>query len=319
MSELSNIDISLLTYYKDEINDILNTMNTDLLTRIDAKIDINDEGSPGGIATLSSDGKHTRIEIPWSSAIDIVDETNSDTVVSPMRANALIGYKAIPKTEKGVANGVANIDGNGKIPISLIPDTGSVSSYYTETIVDMYALYGVLQGDRCIVYDDPTPENNKEYIAIVSAPSDASGWKEVPVHSAVMSVNGDVGAVIISAVNTPDIQANKDDIVLLDNKISVNESDISTNKNDISNLDTRVTANTSDIGTNASDIFALDTRITNIEPRVAEIGDTLNRPISPFVGQQYYDTDILQPIWYNGTEWTDALGNKLETTYVEWS
>lgn len=35
-------------------------------------------------------------------------------------------------------------------------------------------------------------------------------------------------------------------------------------------------------------------------------GDT--RPTTPFLSQQHYDTVLLQPIWWNGTVWTDALG-----------
>ena len=32
------------------------------------------------------------------------------------------------------------------------------------------------------------------------------------------------------------------------------------------------------------------------------------RPDAPGLGQQFYDTVIGQPIWFNGTIWTDALG-----------
>jgi hypothetical protein len=49
---------------------------------------------------------------------------------------------------------------------------------------------------------------------------------------------------------------------------------------------------------------------------LVSIGPSSERPIDPPVGFQFYDTDLLQPIWWNGTEWTDALGNSLETTYV---
>lgn len=37
-------------------------------------------------------------------------------------------------------------------------------------------------------------------------------------------------------------------------------------------------------------------------------GATLGRPESPAVGCMYFDTDLGQPIWWNGVEWIDALG-----------
>lgn len=36
------------------------------------------------------------------------------------------------------------------------------------------------------------------------------------------------------------------------------------------------------------------------------VGDM--RPPFPGLGQQHYDTTLLQPIWFNGTIWTDAAG-----------
>ncbi len=38
------------------------------------------------------------------------------------------------------------------------------------------------------------------------------------------------------------------------------------------------------------------------------IGDSYARPGNPIVGFMYYDTDCLKPIWWNGTEWLNALG-----------
>ena len=36
-------------------------------------------------------------------------------------------------------------------------------------------------------------------------------------------------------------------------------------------------------------------------------GDTASRPTAE-VGQQYFDTDLGQPVWFNGTDWVDAMG-----------
>lgn len=35
---------------------------------------------------------------------------------------------------------------------------------------------------------------------------------------------------------------------------------------------------------------------------------TENRPSSPKIGFYYFDTDLNKPIWYNGSDWTDATG-----------
>jgi hypothetical protein len=38
-------------------------------------------------------------------------------------------------------------------------------------------------------------------------------------------------------------------------------------------------------------------------------GDTASRPSTDLlVGQQYFDTDLGIPIWWNGTDWVDATG-----------
>jgi hypothetical protein len=36
-----------------------------------------------------------------------------------------------------------------------------------------------------------------------------------------------------------------------------------------------------------------------------------SRPSSPSVGQRFFDTDLGQPIWYDGTSWVDAQGNSV--------
>jgi hypothetical protein len=41
-----------------------------------------------------------------------------------------------------------------------------------------------------------------------------------------------------------------------------------------------------------------------------EAGTTADRPTYKLqLGQQYFDTDLNIPIWYDGTDWIDAAGN----------
>jgi len=304
-----DIELDSLVYYKTEIDEKLSNIETDYNEKIDLRSEKAHEGSPGGIATLTTDGKHTRVEIPWTNATELLDETDTDSVMNPLRTHSLIGYKSILKDEKGVPNGVANIDSNGKIPIALIPDLGSVQSFYAETVSDMLALLNVYQGDRCIVYNDPDTNNNKEYIAIVDGPNDITDWGEVPVYNAVTSVNGEVGAVVLTKYNVSDIMDNYNDIVAL-------QADVQTNKDDISTLTSEVGAIDNDLSGLTLVVDDHETRITEIEKFAQTSGPSSSRPTSPVVGLQYYDTDLIQPIWYNGTEWTDALGNPVDTTYI---
>ncbi len=37
-------------------------------------------------------------------------------------------------------------------------------------------------------------------------------------------------------------------------------------------------------------------------------GTTANRPTQGITGQQYFDTDLGYPIWFNGTSWVNATG-----------
>jgi len=44
---------------------------------------------------------------------------------------------------------------------------------------------------------------------------------------------------------------------------------------------------------------------------VLESGDTASRPLSPVIGQMYFDTTLNIPIWYKGTGWINALGTSV--------
>ncbi len=51
-------------------------------------------------------------------------------------------------------------------------------------------------------------------------------------------------------------------------------------------------------------------KIGDLSPMTTEgdNGNTSSRPIDPNVNVQYFDTDLNKPIWYNGTDWVDAIG-----------
>lgn len=60
-------------------------------------------------------------------------------------------------------------------------------------------------------------------------------------------------------------------------------------------------------GTNS----AFDFNQNTSENVVWESDTTANRPSGPAVGQRYFDTDLGQPIWYDGSNWVDAQGTSV--------
>jgi hypothetical protein len=224
--DITNIYLEDLVYYKAETDSIITDLENKLQHNINQKTDKVDEGAPGGVATLNGTGRLKYAEIPYADSIEGLDPTNIDTIMHPKRTTEAIHAYSIPLADKGTVNGVATIDGNGKIPISQIPDLGSVSSYYVPTLTDMLALFGIHKGDRCIVHADPQSDNNGEYIAIIDNPTTVNDWGDVPSYNAVTSVNGRVGLVTITKADIPEVDTNTTAIAAVDNKTATNASDI---------------------------------------------------------------------------------------------
>jgi hypothetical protein len=102
-------------------------------------------------------------------------------------------------SDKGVANGVAELDANGLIPNHHLPPLALSKPYVVNTIAERDALT-VEMGDVAIVTNDPTPANNGNYIYDADAPS----WIKLYNPTApVDSVNGQTGTVTLY---TGDIQ-----------------------------------------------------------------------------------------------------------------
>ncbi len=97
-------------------------------------------------------------------------------------------------SDKGVANGVAELDANGLIPNHHIPPLALTKPYVVNTIADRDALTGINTGDVAIVTSDSTPSNNGNYIY----DSDAPGWIALYNPTApVNSVNGQTGTITL--------------------------------------------------------------------------------------------------------------------------
>ncbi len=244
---MSDIYLDTLVYYQIESDEIATIERTRVDAELAKKTVKSDEGSPGGIATLDSNGDISNEQIPYANHQEIIDGIATNKIVNAEGLQYKVDAHSVPLSAVAQADGVAPLDINSKIPSIYIPDTSTVNSFYVQTIADMLVLINVVQGDRCLVHDDPTPENNGEYIAIIDNPVLEGDWGEVPVHNAVSSVNGLVGIVNLDSTQLPEISDNRTDIdahkVITDqntakgtaneDRIIVNEADILTNAGNI--------------------------------------------------------------------------------------
>lgn len=108
----------------------------------------------------------------------------------------LAGYgitDAIPSSQKGAVNGVATLDGGGKVPVSQLPATAIVDTFVVGSQAAMLALTAEI-GDVAVRTD-----LNKSFILRVTGASTLANWQELltPTDS-VQSVDGMTGAVTIA-------------------------------------------------------------------------------------------------------------------------
>ncbi len=211
--------------------------------------------------------------------------TGTDTVkvANPANVDYKVKQYSVPMDSVGKADGIPPLDSNSQIPSIYIPVTESVQSFYVASIADMLLLTGVVAGDRCLVYDDPEPNDNGEYVAIKDDPTLEADWGEVPVHNAVSSVNGLVGVVNLDSTDIPEIADNRTDIdahaVTIGQNTSkglANEVLIGTNTADILTNTSDIATNTANVGINTSDIAGHETRIDDIETLNGNQGTVIN-------------------------------------------
>ncbi|WP_429140556.1 tail fiber protein [Aeromonas allosaccharophila] len=116
-------------------------------------------------------------------------------ITSGSNPTTLAGYgitDAVPSTQKGVANGVATLDGNGKVPVNQIPATAITDTFVVSTQAAMLALTAEV-GDLAVRTD-----LNKSFILRVAGAATLANWQELltPTDS-VQSVDGMTGAVTL--------------------------------------------------------------------------------------------------------------------------
>jgi hypothetical protein len=98
-------------------------------------------------------------------------------------------------SDKGVANGVASLNANGKIPTSQIPAISFSSGYVVSSQAQMLALSSAVVGSIAIRTD-----NSKNYVLSASDPTVLGNWLELLMPAAVSSVNGyTTGSIVLTS------------------------------------------------------------------------------------------------------------------------
>ena len=103
----------------------------------------------------------------------------------------------ILSSEKGIANGVATLNADGKLALDQIPAIAITDTFVVNSEAAMLALTTAEQGDVAVRTDI-----NKSFILTNSNPSVLASWQELLTPTdAVQSVNGQTGTVVLSTSN----------------------------------------------------------------------------------------------------------------------
>ncbi|RQO70040.1 hypothetical protein DBR43_18535 [Pedobacter sp. KBW06] len=139
-------------------------------------------------------GATTPADAKQNLGLGNVDNTkDADKPVSNAVKTALDAK--INLTEKAAVNGVATLDGSGKIPVGQIPALSFSSVDVVDTQAKMLALSAAVVGSTVIRTDQ-----SKSYVLRTLPSSVLANWVEIltPSTSLVQSVNGQIGAVNIA-------------------------------------------------------------------------------------------------------------------------
>jgi len=102
------------------------------------------------------------------------------------------------------------------------------------------------------------------------------------------------------AIHNDNMQRLNDVLLKLQNLLDVNKAEIATND--------MVFWNGSEYRglTAKAEDFDIASDVLSLKPHY---GDTASRPGSPRDGEQYFDTDLTKPIWWDGSAWVYADGS----------
>jgi hypothetical protein len=132
----------------------------------------------------------------------------ANTVSIPVASTSVNGYLSaqdwtnfnnkVDGSKLGVANGVATLGNDGKVPSSQIPAVSFQSANVVADQAAMLAINNAQVGSMAIRTD-----NNKNYVLSALPASTLSNWIELSTPASVTSINGNAGPAVV--LNTNDI------------------------------------------------------------------------------------------------------------------
>jgi hypothetical protein len=144
-------------------------------------------------ATSTTLQQLTPTQVKANLGLDLINNTSDlGKPISTLTQNAL--DTKIDITQKAAINGVATLDGTGKIPSNQIPAISFSSVDVLPLASDMTALSGAVVGSIAIITGD-----GKNYVLSQTPASVLSNWKElISAPSPVLSVNTKIGNITLT-------------------------------------------------------------------------------------------------------------------------
>jgi len=235
----------------------------------------------------------------------------------------------IPLIEKGANDGVATLDSSGKIPSSQLPnglEGGITVVGFWDADINTPDLSSITasQGEAYQVsVEGNTSLNGESNWAVrdlvVWSDSLTGNWFKINSTDAVLSVNGESGAVVLDADDISDTgtsnkfatQAELDQIATNTTNIANNATNIADNTNDITLSQSAIAANTSNIANNTANILtntnAIATKLETITagtPNVSITGD----PLNPVISVSQTTAGLLQNVFFTADQTTTTEG-----------
>ena len=161
--------------------------NHDSLSTLQEKDYASLNGKPD--LTLKADKTTTVNGQPLSANVTV---TKTDVLLGNVTNDS-----QVKRSEMATANGVATLDGNGKLPSSQVPSLAIVDTYVITNAADRITLAQADRGDVAIASAE-----NKSYILQTEPYSVLSNWQLIQTpDSPIQSVNGQVGNVSLTTTD----------------------------------------------------------------------------------------------------------------------
>jgi hypothetical protein len=128
-----------------------------------------------------------------ATSAEVAAGLDGEKIVTP----ATLHDNFVPLAQKGVANGVATLGANGKVPPSQLGAVDSIDTFTVNSQAAMLALAAAGPGDFARRTDEL-----KTYVLTAAPPSTLANWVEFLSPGApVRSVNGEIGDVVLDAAD----------------------------------------------------------------------------------------------------------------------